>query len=764
LIGQTISHYRIVEKLGSGGMGVVYKAQDTRLGRQVALKFLPDELTADRQALERFQREARAASALDHPNICVVYELGEHDGRPFIAMQCLEGETLTQRLAGKPLSLERLLDFTLQAAEGLEAAHAAGIVHRDLKPSNLFVTVRGHIKILDFGVAKLVEARRAEADAATAADPAPQTLTIPGAALGTPAYMSPEQALAHPVEASSDIFSFGAVVYEMATGQRAFTGATAPALFDAILHRAPRPFAELGVELPAALEAVIFRTLEKDPAARYPSAAEFVADWKRLKRGLESGVALPDTPPTPTTSSLRAVSSLAVLPFENQGGDPETEYLSDGLAESIIAKLSQLPDLRVVARSSASRFKGRQIDARDAGRSLGVSAVLTGRILQVGDRLAVAAELVDVATGWQIWGERYRRALTDVFALEDELAREISANLRRQLAPAGESPARRPTEDLEAYQLYLKARHFWAKRTAEALQKAIDFFQQALDRDPNFALAYLGLADCYIPLGYHGFLAPRDAFPRARAAAEKARELDPQLAQVQTILGAIEHVYEWNHAAALETLRAAAQAAPNDPRAHQAYAECLVMQGRFDEGEREALRALELDPLSVALNLIRAYPFYFSRRFDTAAALCRTAIDLDPKSHLPHWFLALCCEEQGQFDEAIAELEKACELAPATLFVSATLAGTYARASRASQARRLLAELEVLRQRKYVSGVPLAVACAALGENDRAWQWLERAEADRCVRLSWIKVDPRLDPFRGDPRFAALAARIGLPS
>lgn len=749
MIGRTVSYYQVSEKLGEGGMGVIYKAVDIRLGRPVALKFLSDKYVKDPEALSRFQREARLASSLNHPHICTIHDVGDYEGRPFIVMELLEGLTLKQRISGGSVAADELVVLAAQISEALEFAHAKGVLHRDIKPSNIIVTGRNQAKILDFGLARPLKKKEL-----TELTESPTPMTDVSSIVGTVHYMAPEVLGGIPSDVRSDLWSLGVLFYEMGMGGRPFDGLTVYQVTSAILHEPPRPFTS---QVPPGLQRVIQRCLAKDPDQRYQHASEVRAALETMALD-QSAPASARPSPAPKT-----IRSLAVLPFENASGDKNSDYLSAGLTESIIYSISRVPKLHVVARSTVYRYKDQKVDPIQVGRDLNVGAVLTGRVAPRGNLLVVGTELIDTQTGWQLWGQQYSREFSDLLAIQEDISREIAEKLRVKLGPDDEKQlTRRFTENFEGYELYLKGRYHVNARTAEGLIKGLKFFQLAVEKDPGFALAYVGIADANAWLGFFSVFPPGEAFPLARAAAERACALDDALADAHASLGFAAFFYDWDWAKAEEQFRRSIQLDPEYAPAHYWYAWFLTVMNRHAEAAAEIELAAKLEPGSVLVIAYVGFTYYLLRRYDEAAEQFRKAMQKQPDFNLAHWLLGLSLMEIGKEEEALEELEKALQYSNDHPSPLATLGYLYGRLGWRDQQTICKALLE-RRKKECVSAFSLALCQVNHSEKEQVLNWLEQAVEERSSFLVFVKSWPAFDSLRADLRFVALTGRIGLP-
>src|SRR6266496_935938 len=803
-----ISHYRIISKIGAGGMGEVYLAHDTTLNRRVALKVLPADLISNRERLHRFEQEARAASALNHPNIITIHEIGAEADTHFIATEFIEGETLWQRLQTARVEIAETLNIAIQIAAALDAAHRSGIVHRDIKPENVMLRADGLVKVLDFGLAKLTEKQ----DGVSANSQAPTRAlvkTLPGAVMGTVAYMSPEQARGLAVDARTDVFSLGVVLYEMLAGGLPFAGETASDMIAAILTCEPAPLDET---TPLELQRIVRKSLQKNADERYQTVKDLLIDLKALKQGQDFTAELKrssiptradQSVPTQdqsvrTTSSAEYIASgvrqrkgiftvvlailllatlglgywfynhratnrtpiesIAVLPFINEGGNADVEYLSDGMTETLISSLSQLPKLNVKARSSVFRYKGKDTNAWTIGRELNVQAILMGRVVQRGEQLTLYLELVDAQSGNRIWGEQYNRKLKDLITLQSDIARDVSQKLKTKFLGPDEQPlAKNYTGNVEAYQLYLKGRFYWNKRTVSDFRRSIEYLQQAIAADPNYALAYAALANSYASLSNSNGAPPREVIPKARQAALKALSLDERLVEAHTALG-IVLCDEYDFAGAEREYKHALELNPNDATAQLQYGWLLTFFARHEEALAEDRRALEIEPLSLSINRAYGDHLLYARRYDESIAQLKKTLDLDANFETAHNSLGYAYWMNTNYAESVEEFAKRRE-AGGSQQLAALVRESFAKGGWAGFLQMRIGEFQTSNTSSYA----VAIYRAALGEKDEAFAELNKAYENREFGLELLKVDPRLDPLRSDPRFAELMRKVGLP-
>lgn len=797
--GKTVGHYEIISELGAGGQGAVYKAFDTKLERTVALKTLPSELTVDETGRKRFRREAQLASSLDHPNICTVHDLTEIEGTHFIVMQFVDGKNIRQLVNNRPLDLKSALKIAIQVCDALASTHSQGIIHRDIKAHNIIVTEKGHVKILDFGLAKVTNERSNGKE---------QTeLTALGSPYGTPTYAAPEQSKGERVDHRADIFSTGVLIYEMLAGVWPFQGKTVIDVRHAVLHDEPKPIAEVrGESIPETLQKIITKALEKAPHKRYQEIAEMRDELIEVLRELPQSqerstesflenfkpTKLQHLPKSNRNFILFAVAasvvsavlfyalysnrnitmnkpndavidSIAVLPFTNASQDPNAEYLSDGITESLINSLSQLSGLKVVSRGAVFRYKGKETEARKVGSELNVRAVLTGSVKQIGNQLVINVSLDDASNNNRIWGQQYVRKFEDVISVQSEITQEVSDKLRLKLTSTEQQQlAKRNTANPEAYKLYLQGRYHVVKMTHESFEKGIKYLQQAIDLDPGYALAYSGLAFYYVQ-SLDQFLSPSEAMQKSRDAALKAIALDNTLAEAHVSLAFVYWQYDWDWKKAESEFKRAIELDANNSETRSSYGFFLILMGRFDEGIAEIKKASDLNPLSLETTLYIAPGYYFARRYDEAIEQANKTTEMIPDFWLPHLIAGRALEKKGKLREAIAEYKKARAIDNNTSEILMDLGRAYGLSGQLTEAESILSELKMRTKNSYVSPFQIAMVYVGLGDKDKAIASLEEAFKARSWYITWLKTAPELDPLRDDPRFTDLLQRTGLP-
>jgi serine/threonine-protein kinase len=760
LIGGVISRYRVLEELGSGGMGVVYRAHDEVLGRDVAIKVLHAGALSTEEARERFRDEARALSRFSHPAISTIFDFDTSAGVDFLVMELVEGKTLDRLLEAGPLAERDVGSIGAQIAEALGAAHDRDVIHRDLKAGNVMITPQRRVKLLDFGLARFCRNPAASGDTVSVSGIAPVA--------GTVAYMSPEQLLGREIDSRADLFSLGVLLYEMATGRRPFTASPATALVNEILHKPAPPPATVGARLSPGMERLILALLEKDPKRR-PESAGIVESALKSPGGPGFGPSAALTPASassaaPALPALRsAIESIAVLPLENLSRDPEQEFFADGMTEALILNLAQIRGLRVVSRTSVMGFKGVRKPLSEIAGALGVDAVVEGSVARSGSRVRITAQLIEVARDTHLWARSYERDLSDVLALQGEVAEAIVREIRGELSLEEQSRlAETRRVDPPAYEAFLRGRHHWNRRTEEEVKKGIAYFESAIARDPLYAQAYAALARAYDTMGTYSFIPPAEAFAKAAAAAARALELDPELAEAHTALGGVRFAYQWDWEGAESELRRGIVLSPSFADGYHWYSDFLCAMGRPDEAIAAIRRAHELEPLSLTINMSLGSCLFYARRYDEAIQQHQRTLELDPRFAPALRNLGGALEQKGLLDEAIETFRKAVALSRGDLSAAGLLAHAYGVAGRKDEARRILAELEAESANRYVSPYTLAAIHIPLGETEAALDKLERAFERRDRGIIWMKVSPRLDPIRAEPRFTDLLRRMRL--
>lgn len=781
MLSENIGHYRIIKKLGRGGMGEVYLAEDIRLERPVALKILPAEFVNNADRMKRFIKEAKAASVLSHPNVAHIYEISQFNGIHYIAMEYVEGQTLSAWIQDRK-DLQQILDVALQITDALDRASAKGIVHRDIKPANIVVANSKEVKILDFGIAKVIKENNAGSNIETLSQ------TEPGSVIGTTAYMSPEQTLGRSIDQRSDLFSFGIVLYEMLTGKNPFAGMSIGETIDRILHLQPESASQLNTEVSPELDRIVRKCLERDVDMRYQSAKELSIDLKNLRhQSTESSVTVPHkyTRKFPLLISLVAsiliaagvilyfrnlqsaneIHSLAIFPFVNNSGSPQTDYISDGITESIINNLSQLHALRVTARTTVFRYKGKDYDPQEIGRQLHVDATVTGTVKQQDDTVSIQTELTSVKDGSQIWGEQFNRKMTDLLSLQSEISSAISQKLRLKLTGQEQKlMVKQYTKDSAAYQLYLKGRYEWNKFTAEGGRKSIEYFRQAINKDPAYALAYSGLSDAYGVIGANAFNRPSDAYRMAQAAARKSLELDPELSEGHNANGSALLFYDRNYKQAEVEFRTAISLNASFADAHDLLSYCLVALGDIGGATQEAKKAVDLDPLSLVIASDLGWIYFVQKDFRNAQKEIQKVIDLDKDFQGAHNYMISVMLAEKNYEGAIEEAKKAVVAGGNNPMDVAFLGFAYAAAGNESEARKILQELNARSANEYVSPYFVALVYLKLGEKEQAFKLMRETCEQRDVvwNMLYLKVDPTFETVRSDPAFQRVLSCMNL--